>query len=341
VREATEGRMDESLRRRLRRQSDGGEARSLDARVFVQRYGIALVLLVEVIVWSLASPEFLTANNLLNVARQSSVIGISAVGMTFCMIAGSIDLSVASMLAFSGMFAAIILQATGSAPLAWLVPTGIGALVGCGAGLLITRLKLSAFIVTLALFAILGAGALLVADGYTVPAQDPAFRSIGIGYLGPIPVPVVLLAVALVSGQWALSNTPFGRRVYAVGGNAAAARYAGVRVNVYIVAVHALVAGATAFAGVVLAARLGSGTPNAGSSLLLDIIAGVIIGGTSVFGGVGTMWGTMVGILILAFLRDGLTLIDVAGYWQTMATGLALLGAVILDRLFYAQARSE
>ena len=306
---------------------------------FLRHYAIAFVLLIQILIWSVLSPDFLTFSNLMNVARQSSITGIAAVGMTFCLIAGSIDLSVASMLAFSGMLAALTLQDTGSPLLALIVPSAVGALVGLGAGLVITRFQLSAFIVTLALQAILGAAALMVADGYTVPAQDPIFRFVGDGYIGPIPTPVWLLVAAMVAGHWVLTNTPFGRRVYAVGGNAAAARYAGVRVNQYIIAVHVLVAGSAAFAGVVLAARLGSGTPNAGSSLLLDIIAGVIIGGTSVFGGTGKMWGTLVGVLMLAFLRDGLTLINVAGYWQTLATGALLLGAVVLDRFFYAEKR--
>lgn len=316
-----------------------GTSSRFDGRAFIRRYGIALVLLLEMVFWSLATPTFLTVDNLTNVARQSSVVGIAAVGMTLCMVAGSIDLSVASMLAFAGMIAALTLSVTGSPVLGWLVPVILGVLIGCGAGLLIARVKVSSFIVTLGLFAILGALALVVNDGYTVPAQDEAFRFVGTGYLGPIPVPVVLLFGAMAAGHWVLSNTPFGRRVYAIGGNIEAARYAGIRVDAYIVSVHGIVAGATAFAGVVLAARLGSGTPNAGSSLLLDIIAGVIIGGTSVFGGVGTVGGTFVGVLLLAVLRNGLTLVDVAGHWQLLATGVALLGAVILDRLFYAQGR--
>lgn len=306
-------------------------------RALAARYGIVLVLLVEIVVWSVVTPAFLTFDNLANVARQSSVVGIAAVGMTICMVAGSIDLSVASMLAFAGMVSALVLSLTGSAAAAWLVPVLLGVAIGAAAGYVIARFKVSAFIVTLSMFAILAAMALVVNDGYTIPAQDELFRVLGIGYVGPIPVPVILFVLAALAGSWVLSSTPFGRRVYAIGGNAEAARYAGIKVDSYVVAIHAIASGSAAFAGVVLAARLGSGTPNAGSSLLLDVIAAVIIGGTSVFGGVGTVWGTIVGVLILAILRNGLTLVDVAGYWQQLATGVALLIAVLLDRFFYAQ----
>lgn len=313
---------------------------AFSSRTFVRKYGIVLILLVEMAFWTAISPAFLTVENLTNVARQASVVGIAAIGMTFCVIAGSIDLSVGSMVAFAGMVAAIVLGITGHGLVAIVVTTLLGLAIGIAIGVVMTKLQLSAFIVTLAMLAILHSLALIANNGYTILAQDEGFRILGIAYVGPIPVPAIVLGALFLLAHWVLSSTVFGRRVYAIGGNPDAARYSGIRVDRYTVAVHALVAASAAFAGVVLAARLGSGTPAAGVTILLDIIAAVIIGGTSVYGGVGTMWGTLVGVLILAFLRNGLTLVNVSGFYQELATGSVLMLAVVMDRFFYAQKRN-
>lgn len=302
-------------------------------RELLARYGILVILGLEILIWSLLSPAFLTESNMTNVARQAAVIGIVAVGMTFVILTAGIDLSVGSLLGFAGIVSAWAMQEVAAAgAFGVLVAVGVGTGSGLFVGFIVAKLEIPAFITTLAMLAILKSGTLLLNDGEPIGIDSELYRTLGTEQLGSIPVPVIVMAAAYLVGHWALSSTRFGRHVYAIGGNPQAARSAGIRVDRHLIAVY-VITGALVGVGAVLAAgRLGTATPLTGDGLELDVIAAVIIGGTSLFGGIGTLWGTLAGVLIIAFLRNGLTLMDVSGFWQLFATGTAVLAAVLLDR---------
>jgi ribose/xylose/arabinose/galactoside ABC-type transport system permease subunit len=293
---------------------------------------IWLVLLIEMVTWTLLSPEFLSITNFTNVARQASLVGIVAVGMTFVMLTAGIDLSVGSLTALAGILAAGVMTQVNNALVGVAVALAVGVLSGVFAGLAITRFRVPPFIVTLAMLQMWSALTLLFNNGGPIPLRNDAFEWFGVGYIGPVPVPVVLMAVVYVVGGVVLGSTKFGRRTYAVGANLAAAEYAGIAVKRQIRSVYIISGFLTGIGAILIAGRLGTATPLAGQGLELDVIAATVIGGTSLFGGEGTLIGTLAGVLIIAFLRNGLTLIAVSQFWQQLVIGLVILLAVTIDR---------
>lgn len=293
---------------------------------------IWLVLFVEMATWTLLSPDFLSISNFTNVARQASLVGIVAVGMTFVMLTAGIDLSVGSLTALAGILAAGVMTQVNSAFVGVAVALAVGVLSGVFAGLAITRFRVPPFIVTLAMLQMWSALTLLFNNGGPIPIYNDAFEWFGVGYIGPVPVPVVLMAVVYVVGGIVLGSTKFGRRTYAVGANLAAAEYAGIAVKRQIWSVYIISGFLTGIGAILIAGRLGTATPLAGQGLELDVIAATVIGGTSLFGGEGTLLGTLAGVLIIAFLRNGLTLIAVSQFWQQLVIGLVILLAVTIDR---------
>lgn len=302
-----------------------------------RRYGIVGVLLLEMAILTFLSPAFLTEANLLNVARQAAPIGIIAVGLTFVILTAGIDLSVGSLVAFAGIIAAGAMERVDSGLFGVMVAILVGLGSGLFAGFVIAKLRVPPFIVTLAMLAMLQGATLLYRNGAPVVIDNELFREFGSGYVGPVPIPVILLVGTYLVGHWVLSSTKFGRHVYAIGGNETAARFAGIRVDRYIVGVYVISGLLASLGAVTLAGRLGTATPLTGQGLELEVIAAVIVGGTSLYGGVGTLWGTFAGVLIIAFLSNGLTLMDVSGFWQQFATGAVVLVAVLVDRLIYAR----
>lgn len=296
--------------------------------------GIAIIGLVLLfIIMSIVSSDFLTANNLLNVARQAAVLCIMAVGMTFIIITGGIDLSAGSQIAVSGVIVASLLAMGVPLPFAILLTIAAGSVIGLVIGGIVATQKIPPFIVTLAMMTILSGVAFVITQGTPIIVTNDAFRFLGRGYIGPIPVPIILLVIVSVLGYLLLSQTRFGRYVYAVGDNEEAARLCGINVKRVKMGVYVLGASITALAGVLLASRLSTGSPNAGTGSELDAIAAVVLGGTNLFGGEGKITGTIMGVAIISILNNGLNLLNVPSYHQLIIKGAVILLAVWLNSL--------
>ncbi|HEY8530626.1 MAG TPA: ribose ABC transporter permease [Limnochorda sp.] len=298
---------------------------------WMQRYGMFVILLLLCLVLGLLNERFFTTANLLVVTRQAAINGLLAAGMTLVILTGGIDLSVGSVLALAGAVSAGTLASTGDLPLAILAALAVGTLLGLINGWFIAYPNLPPFIVTLATMAWARGLTLVYTGGRPILVRDAAYRFIGGGYLGPLPMPVVILLSTYLVLWIFLTRTRWGRLVYAVGGNEQACRLAGIpvpRVKVFVYTLSGFFAGLT---GLVLTARLVSAQPTAGTGYELDAIAAVILGGTSLAGGRGSILGTLVGALIMGVLDNGLNLMNVSPFYQEVAKGLVILAAVLLD----------
>ena len=291
---------------------------------------LAGLLLLCGLLWAL-SPHFLTVSNLLNVAEQTAINAVIAVGMTFVIISAGIDLSVGSIVALSGVVLASALQAKWPAPLAMLAGLAVGVACGIVNGLLITRGRLPPFIATLGLMSVARGAALLYTDGRPISGFEASFRWLSTGRLLEIPAPVLVTALVYVVFHIVLTRTRFGRYVYAIGGNEEATRLSGVSVAFHKTMVYALAGGLSAVAAVLLTARLNSAQPIAGMMYELDAIAATVIGGTSLLGGEGSLGGTLIGALIMGVLRNGLNLLGVSSFLQQIVIGVVIIGAVLID----------
>lgn len=301
-------------------------------RRILQRFGIVIVLVIIVAMLAARTPKFLTTGNMINVARQISLNGILAVGVTSVLLTGGVDLSLGSVVALAGVIAATFAHPDGY-PV--VVPVAMGILTGmaCGAtnGIVVTRGRVAPFIVTLGMMTIARGLALVASDGKPVSNMSPELTRLA-GDIFGLPIPVLILAaVALLS--WAfLGNTRPGRYIYAVGGNENAARAAGINVNRVKMFAYTQCGAMAGLAGVVLAARITTGQPNAAVAYELDAIAAVVIGGTSLSGGVGGIGGTLLGALLMGVINNGLDLLNVSSYYQQIIKGVIIVGAVWLDR---------
>jgi len=276
---------------------------------------------------------FLTPGNVLNVLRASSIELIVALGMTVAMISGQIDLSVGSMLAVVGVGSVVAYNMTGSVLVAVLVGLLIGVLVGLVNGLIVTRLGVNALITTLGMMAVLRGIGYLSTNARAVQTEGDSLRVLGVGYVGPIPIPVIIALVVLVVVAILLNRTVLGRYLYAVGGNPEAARSAGLPVHRIAMVAFVVVAVTAAISGLVQAGRLDSFQPTIGVGFELNVIAAVILGGTRLSGGEGTVSGTLLGVLILGVLSNGLVLLDVNPFWQEVVRGTVIIIAVALDEM--------
>lgn len=280
---------------------------------------------------SAATPHFLTVSNLLNVMEQTSINAVIAVGMTFVILSGGIDLSVGSLVALSGVVLASALRADW--PLALALAAGLAAGAGCGLanGLLVTLGRLPPFIATLGMMSVARGAALLYTDGRPISGFEAGFRALATGRLLAIPGPILVMAATYAVAHFVLTRTRFGRYVYAIGGNEEATRLSGVSVGLHKTAVYAVSGAASAAAAAILTARLNSAQPIAGIMYELDAIAATVIGGTSLQGGAGGVGGTLVGALIMGVLRNGLNLLGVSSFLQQVVIGLVIVGAVLMD----------
>jgi inositol transport system permease protein len=303
------------------------------AKNYLSKYGILIALLVICVILSIATPYFFTIQNLVIVLRQVSVNGILAIGVTFVIIAGGIDLSLGSVVALTGVVAAGFAH-PGAYPLIVPLLTGLltGALVGVINGLTITLGRVAPFIVTLGMMTMARGLALVWSDGRPVTNLSPAFNFIGGGDVLYIPVPILLFVLVIIVAYILLNYTTTGRYIYAVGGNEQAARASGIRVNAVKMFAYIMCSGLAALAGIVLASRITTGQPNAGVAYELDAIAAVVIGGTSLLGGRGTVTGTVIGVLIIGVINNGLDLLNVSSYYQQIIKGVIIIGAVLIDR---------
>lgn len=297
------------------------------------RRGSTLIILIAIVaLLALGSPEFLTVNNLLTVALQSSIIALVAIGMTFTIITGGIDLSVGSVAALCGALAAgfAARMHLGSYPGVLLALVAGGAL-GSISGLLIVRGGIPPFVATLAMMAIARGLTLVYTEGRPIAGLDAQFTYWGTGDLGGIPMPVIVVTVIALIAHLVLSQTAFGLHLYAVGGGEETARLAGVSSRRVKFSAYVISAVLAALAGVLLTARLWSAQPNAGVGLELDAIAAAVLGGVSLAGGVGGIGGAVAGALIIGVLSNGLNLLEVPSYNQQVIKGLVFIFAVLLD----------
>ena len=299
---------------------------------FISDNGALVGLLVLCVAMFVATPDFLTPNNLLNVGIQASVVAIMAFGQTFVIVTAGIDLSVGSVAALSAMVAAFTGQSWGMPPLvALLFGLLTGVVAGMASGAATAYGKLPPFIATLAMLSVARGLTLVVSNG--IPVPTPSVVTWLGGSVGPIPMPVVVLLVMGAIGWFILNRLSIGRAMYAVGGNLEAARLSGIPVKRVLVTVYALSGIFAAVAGLVLSGRLASAQPQAATGYELDAIAAVVIGGASLAGGVGRISGTLIGALVLAVIRNGLNLLNVSAFWQQVIIGLVIAVAVGIDVL--------
>ncbi len=305
---------------------------------FLRRYAtvlsfVALCLVFTFLVpWRDGLPVFLSQVNVLNVIRQVSVVGVMAVGMTFVILLGQIDLGVGSVLAFTGMLAAIMQRADLGLIPSVIVPLLVGATTGLLVGLLVTRGGIPSFVATLGVLAAFRGGTLLI-SGQPVLGLNDDFRFIGAGEVLGIPFPIIIFAAVVATGVIVLRRTRFGRYVYAVGGNETAARLSGINVDAVKLAAFIITGVCAAVSALILTARLNSGQPLAGQGYELDVIAAVVVGGTSLSGGRGSVGGSVIGAMLIGVLSNGLTLLEVPPDWQPIVKGTIIVFAVLLDQL--------
>jgi simple sugar transport system permease protein len=311
-----------SLRRFLRRAFDTSDA--------------ALVLALAVLVGVLAgtAPHFASTENALNVLRQSATVGLVAFPMTLVIVAAEIDISVGSAAAFAACLMAALTTNVGlPLELAAAIALVCGALLGAAGGALRAFLGIPSFIVTLAMYGALRGAAFLITNAFPININSNRFPWFGNGDLLGIPVPGLMMVAVFAIFLFVGTRTTFGRSVYAVGGNPGAARLSGISVTRVRISVFALTGLLAALTGVVLAAKLGSATPSIATGLEFDVIAAVIIGGTSLYGGRGTMFGTLLGVLFISVLVNGMVLLDVNQYLQDVVRGIVILVAVLFTIL--------
>ncbi|EGR0063237.1 ribose ABC transporter permease [Vibrio vulnificus] len=298
-----------------------------------QKSLIALLFLIVVV--SFLNPNFFTVDNILNILRQTSVNAIIAVGMTLVILTAGIDLSVGSVLALCGAFAASLVAM--EVPVFIAVPTALlaGAALGAISGVIIAKGKVQAFIATLVTMTLLRGVTMVYTDGRPISTgftdTADAFAWFGTGYALGIPVPVWLMVIVFSAAWYLLNHTRFGRYVYALGGNESATRLSGINVDKVKIGVYAICGLLAALAGIIVTSRLSSAQPTAGMGYELDAIAAVVLGGTSLMGGKGRIMGTLIGALIIGFLNNALNLLDVSSYYQMIAKAAVILLAVMVD----------
>jgi len=304
-----------------------------------RKYGTVLIFVGICILASFLSPTFLTEANLTNVLRQVVVVSLLACGVTFIIILGHIDVSLGSVLALCGVIAASVMAMTGSVILAVVAGVAVGMLTGIINGFVITFFRIPSFIMTLAMTTVARGTVLLYTGGSPVTGLGD-FKVIGQGSLGPVPISVLILAAVVILSWILLNKTKFGRYVYAVGGNERAARASGINPDSIVVKAFIFNGILCAVAGIVLMSRINSGQPAGGVGYEFDAITAVVVGGTSLMGGTGTITGTIIGSMIIGVINNMLNLMNVSSYWQQIIKGLIIAIAVILD-VWTKSARSK
>ncbi|MBB5156365.1 ABC transporter permease [Saccharopolyspora phatthalungensis] len=299
----------------------------------VSQVAAAGALIVVFIVLSISAPSFLTADNLFNLGSQTSVNAVMAVGVTLVIITGGIDLSVGSVAALSGVLGVLLMADYGFNPLVGIFGgLLVGAVAGLVNGLLVSVVGLPPFIATLGMLSV-ARGLVLIATGAVAVFGAPqSFRLLGQGVIGAIPIPVLLIAIVAVVGHVVLTRTRLGRYAYVMGSNMEAARLSGVPVRRYTTAVYVLSGALAGLGGMIAASRIYSGQPNFGEGLELDVIAAVVIGGASLFGGRGTVWGSLIGAFLVAVIRNGAVQLNISTFYQNVLIGVIIWLAVWWDR---------
>lgn len=301
---------------------------------WISKLGPLIGLILIIVILSIMNPSFLAISNILNVLRQVSISALIAFGMTFVILTGGIDLSVGSTLALTGAIAASLLAGGYDPILSMVIALVLGFILGAVNGIVITKGKVAPFIATLATMTIYRGLTLVFTDGKPISGlgDHASFQLFGKGYFLGIPVPVVTTILMFFIFYFILHNTTFGRKVYAVGGNEEAAKLSGInadRVKIWVYAISGLM---SAISALILTSRLNSAQPTAGEAYEMDAIAAVVLGGTSLNGGKGWIFGTLIGALIIGVLNNGMNLLGVSSFWQQVVKGIVILLAVLLDR---------
>lgn len=289
------------------------------------------VVIILAIIWTSLNSQFIALSNITNILRVASYTAIASVGMTMVIVIGEIDLSAGSLVCASGLVGALICKATAS----WILAVGgalaVGVAVGFFNGVLCAKGKLPGFIATLASMTILRGLAYIITGGNSVVWGNEVFTAIGTGYVGVVPIPVIIMAVVLVFGIILTTKMRFGRYIYAVGGSIETSRWSGIAVDRVKIIVFVIMGVLTSIAGLIITARLGSGQPSAGTGFEMDCITAAVVGGTSMSGGKGKIIGTFVGVLLLTILTNGMTLVGIDTYYQQVFKGVIIVVSVLAE----------
>lgn len=307
----------------------------MTAKQFASTYGSLVALVVLILVFTALNSRFIGMANIRNTLRIASINGLLAIGMTFVVLTGGIDLSVGAVMGCAGMYSAYFAQTSMGYPWisAVLIGVGMGLLIGLFNGVCISYLKVPAFVGTLGSMSIAQGLTFLITKAKPIPSLTDSFKQIGGGSLGPIPIPIIVMAVVLIICFTLLYKTKYGRYIFAVGGNLNAAHVSGINTRLVICSVYVISGLLAALAGVITTARVTSGVTSTGDGYETDAIAMVVIGGTSLAGGKGRLWGTVIGILLIQCLTTGLDMLGVSYYVQLIVKGFVVIGAVMLDGL--------
>lgn len=300
----------------------------------LNKYILLVLLVIELVIFSLLSEYFLTVKNIFAIGLNISVLGIVSIGQTLCILTSDFDLSVGNAAAFTGIMVGFFFQNMGIGYIpSFLLAMVVAACVGLVNGLLITKLKINAFITTMATNFMLGGMVMLVSKGQAILVSDPVFGKLGQTTITPlkIPLPMILFIILYLLFAWFLKNTVLGRYIYCVGGNAEAAKIAGINIHKVKIITYMLSGVLAGFAGIILASRMNAAQISVGSTYGMESIAGTVLGGTILAGGKGKMLGTFMGVLVTGILSNGLTMIGVSQAWRDIATGLLLIFAIVMQ----------
>ena len=297
----------------------------------LRNFALVFIIIAIIVVMSFVSPVFMTSKNIINIIRQISINGIIAVGMTFVILTGGIDLSVGSVVAITSVIVGSMLQGGSNWLVACIVALLISLVFGAFNGFMIAYVGFQPFIATLATVTMGSGIALAYSDGKPFTISNESFLKIGQVYLGAIPIPIVLLVIVVAIGLIILKTTTFGRYVFAIGGNKNAAKLSGVRTRRVELMVYVISALCASIVGLILSARISSGQPTAGEGYELDAIAATAIGGTSMTGGVGSLTGTIFGFVLLGLMTNSMNLLNINSFYQEIVKGVLIIIAVFLD----------
>jgi ribose transport system permease protein/inositol transport system permease protein len=302
--------------------------------------GIILTLIAMAVFFSLSTKSFLSARNFTNIVRQISVVGICAVGMTMVILTGGIDLSIGSLIGLSSSVAAVMMSGGSPIWLAALAALAIGVAVGFMNSTCINYLRIPPMITTLAMMISLRGAVYLITGGMPIYGIPESFKVLGQGTLGVFPISSLIMIAVFVFGYVLLGKTPFGRRIYGIGGNVETARLSGVNVKRELYKMYMLVGLLGALAGLILTSRINSGQPSSGDGYEMDIITAVVLGGVSVSGGEGKLGKVIIGVVFMGVLANGMMMMNVSEYWQRVVKGIVLLIAVAVDIQAKAKSRA-
>jgi len=323
----------------VKRKSIGEIANNILLSILMKREsGLFVLLIIITAFMSIVRPTtFFTGENIFNILKQVSLVTIIAVGQTFIMVSGGIDLSVGFSLGLSGIVMARFFTMGVNPYLAILLGILTGVVIGLINGLIITRLKLPPFIVTLGMANIARGFVYVITKGFSIIVDHPFVLGLGNGYIGPVPIMSLVMIAIVIVGAYILTSTVFGSRTRAIGGNEIAASLSGINVKNHKVYIYTMAGLFCSIAGIIMVGRLNAGNPNSGLNFDMDSIAATIVGGTSLAGGEGTIIGTLLGALLLGVIRNGLVLLNVSMYWQTVVAGVIIISVCALDYLAHSK----